>query len=178
MIRYLTRPFKHFAKRENGSATIEFVLLFPAFMTLFLASAEVGILTLRNVILERSTDIVVRNLRLGIGSTPTNENLKTQICEQARIFRSCESDINIELRRINTDTWIPAGLDQANCVDRTEEVAPVIEFTPGGANDVMLIRVCIIFDPFFPTAGLASRIPLDGSGGYAIVASSAFVVEP
>lgn len=178
MIRAFTYSLRRFWRRKDGTATVEFALLFPAFMTVFLASAELGILSLRNVMLERSLHIVVREIRLGLNGTPTHDGLKTAICDQAGIFPGCEEAINLELRRVDTDTWIPGNLDNANCADRTEEMDPVIEFTPGGANDLMLIRVCVVFDPFLPTGALASRMNLDMSGGYALVATSAFVVEP
>lgn len=171
--RYLGR----FARQDRGSATVEFVILFPIFMTFFLASAELGVLTLRNVVLERSLDVAVRDLRLGVGGQPSHDRIKQRICDVAGIFPDCGA-IQLQLERVSMETWIPAGLETPDCVDRTEEIEPVINFTPGAPNDLMLIRACVVFDPFFPTAKLAMNMPVDVSGGYALVASSAFVVEP
>ena len=83
----------------------------------------------------------------------------------------------LELRPISKDTWTPLE-GNTTCVDRTEVVQPVLDFIPGLQNEMMLVRVCAVLDPFFPGAGLAARMQLDASGGYALVAMSAYVNEP
>ena len=42
----------------------------------------------------------------------------------------------------------------------------------------MLVRACAVFDPYFPTSAWGLQLPLDASGGYQLVAMSAFVNEP
>jgi len=41
-----------------------------------------------------------------------------------------------------------------------------------------LIRVCAVFKPVFPSTKLGIRLARDELGGYALVASSAYVNEP
>jgi hypothetical protein len=66
----------------------------------------------------------------------------------------------------------------ANCIDRTSDVDPVITFVPGARSEIMFVRACLIVDPIFPGMGLGAQLPVDASGGYAIVVQSAFMNEP
>lgn len=42
----------------------------------------------------------------------------------------------------------------------------------------MLVRVCALFEPFFPTTGLGMMMRYNARGDYALVATTAFVNEP
>jgi len=168
---------RSFLRRDDGSSTIEFVIFFPMIVTIFLISFESGMIMTRGVVLDRAVDISMRELRLGTLDPMTHDSLKTEICSNASIIPDCYSSLLIELRPISTETWTPLE-GAATCVDRSEEIQPVLEFTPGGKNEMMLVRVCAVFDPFFPTSGLAAQISLDNTGAYALVATSAYVNEP
>ncbi len=48
----------------------------------------------------------------------------------------------------------------------------------GTSNEMMLIRACVMLDPIFPTTGMGFHLPMDGTGAYALVSSTAFVNEP
>ena len=65
-----------------------------------------------------------------------------------------------------------------NCIDRTEEVEPVINFNPGARSEIMFVRACVIVDPIFPGTGIGALLPVDRRGGYAIVTQRAFMNEP
>ncbi|MEZ5796378.1 MAG: hypothetical protein R3D63_02055 [Paracoccaceae bacterium] len=42
----------------------------------------------------------------------------------------------------------------------------------------MIVRVCAVQDPFFPTTGLGLQLKADAEGGYQLIAASVFVNEP
>ena len=163
---------------EDGNATIEFVILFPAIMTIFLSSFEVGIYLTRAVLLDRALDLNVRLLRLGSLDPATSDNLKQRVCTDALIFKDCPSAITIELTEVDTTTWnLPSG--RMTCVDRNnEDIEPVVTFNTGALNDLMLVRACTVLDPFFGTTPFVMQLPLDASGGYIVAAASTFVNEP
>lgn len=177
LARHILRPFRRLTRREDGSATIEFVILFPLFMFLFLSAFEIGFFLLRQVMLERAVDINVRTLRLGQLDPATPQELKTRICRDALILKDCQSAISVELTPISTTTWnVPTASIQ--CVDREEQIDPVLQFIPGGRDELMLVRACVVLDPFFATTPLVMNLPVDASGGYRISAVSTFVNEP
>ncbi len=168
---------KSWLRREDGSATIEFVILFPIIMTLFLSSVEVSVFVARAALLDRAVDINVRALRLGIMSPMTADELKRRICEDALILSDCENAMMIELVPISTETWqFPP--DQITCVERDANIQPVVDFIAGGQNEIMLVRACAVLNPFFGSTPFVLGMPLDASGGYAIAATSIFVNEP
>ncbi len=164
-------------RREDGSATIEFVLLFPMIMFLFFSSIEIGVFLMRSVLLDRAVDINVRALRLGTLNPATSSELRQRICDDALVFDDCASSMTIELVPISTTTWnFPE--DQITCVNRDSDIEPVVDFTFGTQNEIMLVRACIITNPFFATTPFVMDMPLDATGGYAIAAASVFVNEP
>jgi hypothetical protein len=173
-------PFRNLlrrAAREDGSVTVDFVLVFPVFIMVFLASFEAAMMMTRFVMLERALDISIRDLRLGVYTNPTHDQIKADICARTILLPDCEGALLLEMRPVSRVSWdVFAGTTQ--CVDRTEDLLPVTTFNPGAENELMLIRACAIFDPFFPTTRWGLRLPLDASGGYQLLAMSAFVNEP
>lgn len=180
MFRAGKRAIKRLARalrRDDGSATIEFVILFPAIMTLFLSAFEVSIYLTRAVLLDRALDLNVRTLRLGTLQPATQEELKRRVCNDALIFKDCMNVVSIELTPISTATWTMPSTS-VTCVDRDAAIQPVVAFSLGAVNDVMLVRACAVVDPFFGTTPLVMDLPLDPSGGYVVAAVSTFVNEP
>lgn len=179
---FLKRLLARFARNEDGLGTAEFVILFPVFMTILLSGYEIGILMTRQTILERGVDLAVRDLRLGrmdggLDDTLDEEDVRRAICNYAGVLPDCLNALHIDLQKISTSTFtMPAAT--ATCVNRGEEIRPVVLFEPGAPNELMVVRACIVIDPFFPGTGLGAQLPKDSTGGYQLVSMSAFVNEP
>ncbi|WP_456386911.1 TadE/TadG family type IV pilus assembly protein [Profundibacter sp.] len=168
---------RSFANREKGNATIEFAMFFPMLVTLLLSTVELGILTVRNTLLEHAVDLTVRDLRLGKINQPTQEKIRNLICERSSVVQDCENRLLIELRPVSTVTWTPLASDVI-CKNRDETINPVVTFDAGASHEMLLVRVCAVFKPVFPSTTLGMQLARDELGGYALVASSAFVNEP
>lgn len=167
---------RRFLKNDRGNASIEFLFIFPVFITIFLSVFEAGVLMTKYMMLERAVDMAVRDVRLSDGTGITHATLVSDICENAYIFKNCESTLLLELQPIPMDGTLV--LDAISCIDRIEDVTPLVKFTPGAASEVMLVRACVIVDPMFPGTGLGLQLSKDASGGYAMRTASAFVNEP
>ncbi len=176
----MIRPFKRLLRafrREDGTAAMEFVLAVPLLIMIFMASFESGLLMIRSIMLEQSVDMTMRELRLGHLPLATAETLKDEICSRSVILSNCEDNITIEMRRINTTSWdLPTS--NVACMDRVEDIEPAVVFDEGQQNDVMLVRVCVIQDAMFPTTGVGLGLPKDDQGGYGLITTTAFSVEP
>ena len=169
---------RNFCNSEDGSATVEFSIVFPVFMVIFLSLFESGLLMSKLVMLDRGVDITVRAIRLAPGSAAiTHAAVKTMICENALILQDCEDQIQVEMVVISADSWTMPDAS-ADCIDRTSEIEPVLSFSSGAENDIMFIRACVVVDPMFPTSGLGLALSKDASGGIRILATSAFAIEP
>lgn len=168
---------RRWLRREDGSATVEFAILFPAFIMIFLSSVELGMITLRHAMLERGMDMAVRNIRLGTGTAPQHDQIKAEICEFAGVIPGCKTTLRLEMVPVNLRNAVSVPTD-IDCVDTSEEVQPVRTFVNGQENELMILRACVKFDPIFPTTGLGKQLRTDGAGQAALVVSSAFVQEP
>lgn len=177
MTRAMTRLVSRFRRDESGNATIEFVVVFPIFMFLIMAGTELAMISARQVMLERAVDMTVREIRLGTGQFPQHDEIKDMVCDNAALLPTCSQTLRLEMVRVDVENWVP--LDPSpDCVDISQPVEPVREFTHGGTNDLMILRVCAKFKPFFPTSRIANDLSKDGGGYISVSSTTAFVQEP
>ena len=192
MIRFFRRiaGFRH---RDEGSATVEMVILFPVFMTLFVSSFELGTVMLRQTMLDRSVDMTVRELRLGLVDfepdpvlTPIeqlnvfHDLLRKRICERSGFLTNCATKLNLEMRVVDPRAF--AGLDpNADCRDFESSTLPPTSLETGAPNAMVVIRACHLFKPFIEKWNLGTALgeilPTDGAF-YRIVSTSSYVIEP
>lgn len=172
--------FHSFAKQlkdDKGTASIEFVIVFPFFLGLLLSSFELSLITMRETMLERALDLTVREIRLETGSAPQHDEIKTRVCARAPVIPDCEKNLRLEMVQVDPRNWVNPAED-FDCTDQSQDVQPVRSFVNGMDNDLMLLRACAKFSPTFPGAGLGNSLSKDAAGMAALVASSAFVQEP
>ena len=184
-----------FLADERGTATIEFVLIIPLVLTIFMASFESSLFMIRHVFLERSVDLVVRDLQLGnldyltvSNSRVQHESLKRIICERGAMVRSvnsCVDSMRIWMQPINTANFQMVApprycVDRAALINPAEPGPPEEEFVFGTDNEIMLMRICLKEEPMFPTTIVGAGLIADGEGdgSYALVATTVFVNEP
>lgn len=174
--RFRTR-LRRLWRREDGVAAMEFVLMVPVLLAVFMSAFECGLLMTRSILVEHAVDVTMRELRLGHYGRVTNALLKDEICRRTIIFGDCASNITVQLDRISQTNWaIPTP--PPTCVNSNDDAEPVVDMNVGQDNDLMLVRVCVSLPAIFPGMGLALNLPQDELGNYALVARTAFVVEP
>lgn len=175
-----------FLADESGTATIEFVFVIPIVLMIFMASMESSLFMARSVMLERSVDIVVRDIRLGVLDGLTHAQLKTRICETSALVNSvqtCVDSMRIWMQPINTADFAMVAPPRS-CVDRSAPIDPLQEptgeeFMFGADNEIMLMRICLKEQPMFPTTVIgASLIRDETDGNYALLTTTVFVNEP
>ena len=171
---------KRFRRDKNGAASVEFVIIAPVYLGIMFSMFEAGWLMTKSMMLERGMDLTMRDLRLGVYTNPTHNEMKTIICDNASILKNCEQSMLLELVPINTAADVPTS---TLCVDRkpTGDIVPTVTFnTTRGDREVetMFVRACVIVDPLVPGMGLALHLPKDEMGGMAMVSYGAFVNEP
>lgn len=177
-IRNLVRQFRHFQRDETAGVSVEFVIIAPVYFALMISTFEAGWLMTKSMMLERGMDLTMRELRLGIHDNPTHDQFKEIICNNAKILKDCEASMLLELVPIDTAADVPTS---TVCRDRASDVDPKVTFTPKNSNrpiETMFVRACVIVDPMVPGMGLALHLPLDATGGMALVSYGAFVNEP
>jgi len=167
---------RFFRKDDDGNATVEFVLVFPVYMVLFISTFEAGLMMVRHFMLERGLDEAIRTIRLTTAQTWEADDIRQMICENAMVIPDCEASVRIEMERI--DPRIEFKPDRRHeCIDASDPSQPAENFGTGGEHDVMLLRACALFDVWFPATGLGMQMPKIGDQ-YALVSLGAFVMEP
>ncbi|MEM6480793.1 MAG: TadE/TadG family type IV pilus assembly protein [Pseudomonadota bacterium] len=179
---WLSKFRRNFIRNEDGNASVEFVLVFPVYLSIMLFSIELGMVTLRATLLERGMDMAVRDIRLGTGTFGNDQKvfhdlIKDEVCNNSIFILDCKNNLRLEMASADIRSF--ASLDTTiDCTDRAETSEPVLNVTPGQQNELMLLRACLKYDPLFPKALLGEKLIVDGSGQGAVVSTTAFVQEP
>lgn len=175
----LSARLRRFRDREDGASTLPAILFLPFFLMLMFSGVEMGVMILRQTMLERGVDMSVRILRLGIEAMPSHDTLKRSICNNVAFMPNCMTDLSVEIFEVDKATWVSTGAGTAvTCNDRSLVSQPVTTLDRGEPNQLMLMRACLRVDPMMPHTGLGAALHKDASGTFAMVVSTAFVNEP
>lgn len=188
MIRGFLDHLARFRDDEGGNATIEFALFVPFFFVFFVSAFEMGMLMIRQTMLDRGVDLTVRMVRLNQivdaagNDVVTRENLRRSICFfSGGLVPRCDENLRIEMIRADPHDWAAtAGRAMAGgaCVDVDEPARVDGVFDAVAENELVIIRVCALIQPFFVDAGLGAQMVRRSGDNYAVFSMSAFVVEP
>ena len=166
-----------FFRKEDANATVEFVIVFPLIVLIFVAAFETAMLLTRQVMMERALDSAVRYMRLTSGVSVTHDAIRDNICENSPILIDCQNSLLLDLRVIDQDSYNLPDYHTL-CVDRSGTVNPANEFNPGAENELMLIRTCSLVARILPISGLGLDLTRDDTGAIHITAATVFVNEP
>jgi len=164
---------------ETGTVSLEFVLVVPVILTFIVLTLEMGLITVRQTMLERGLDITAREIRLGTATNPTHDEIKDLICQNSIFVGECNDKMFLEMDANDARAFTPLN-PIAVCTDEElpEGARPARRFVPGQANEVVMLRACLKYTPVFPEALLGRLLEKDGAGEAMIVAVTAFVQEP
>ncbi|MBY4893242.1 pilus assembly protein [Rhodobacteraceae bacterium N5(2021)] len=170
---------KEFWEDQSATATLEFVIVFPLLMIVFIAAFETALILTRQIMLERTLDMSTRVLRLAQGVITDADTVRDTMCANTNLLPNCDTLLTIDLQIIDRDVYDMPSNDQV-CAGRGEDIviAPDNEFQVGADNDFLLIRTCLIVDRILPFSGFGLNLTRDDSGGMHMMASTIFVNEP
>lgn len=167
---------------ERGAATVEFVLLLPAFLMVFISSFDSSLHLIRQVMLERAVDVAVREIRLDTPGNVTQNQIRNSICNRARILPDCNENLLVELSEVKRPAYeLPDS--GAPCVNQLTSISPRASFETDRTGKMILLRACYSVRPALPMAigtinrTLASNMINDEDGTVRMVTTTAFVVE-
>ena len=177
MIRRVNQFLRRFRDREDGSMVVPFALWTPLFVGLMVSTIEMGTVTIRHSALERAMDQAVRDVRLGTGTHFSHNELKQMICDRAAVLPDCMRTMQLEMIRLDMRNFSEPDY-YPDCVDVAEEATPQRNYVHGASNEVMFLRACYKYQPFSPVGYLGGTMATDVGGYTALIATSAFVLEP
>jgi hypothetical protein len=174
---FFRRLFRFRRDEEGGIFLIEFCILVPILFGAFMMAVEMGMYSMRQMYLDRGTDIAVRYIRLSTNTPIAHDEIKQVICDNAGFIEDCSTTLRLEMIPLHPRAF--ATFDQTpDCVDTSTDATPVRGFVLGREHEIMILRACVKFKPVFATSGLGYALEKDGSGRARMVAVSAFVQEP
>ncbi|SPJ23981.1 TadE/TadG family type IV pilus assembly protein [Palleronia abyssalis] len=172
------RRILRFLRRDDGAATVEIVLLFPLIMWPFFMAMESGMMQMRRVMFERAVDVVARDIRLGDPTLQSFDAIRAAVCDETLVIPNCLSDLYLEMYPVPVANFA-APTESTKCRDRAEDVQPALTVRPGGRNELMMMRFCVLYDPILPGAGVGAQMDVNTGGrGVAMIAETFFVNEP
>lgn len=191
MIKSLKNKLRGFRRNEDGLATIELVMWFPIFMMVTYSGVELGIVAWNHANLERALDETIQDVRMNRitphdptpGAQWTHDLIKKIICEKASAIPNCEDNLAVEMTKVdhfNSSAVLTGQFQRPFCVDTPEEIRGKDDqiFTPGAANELMIIRACAEVTPLFTGTTLGQLAQKDPDGQYELHAITVFVHEP
>ncbi|EPX86514.1 TadE-like protein [Rubellimicrobium thermophilum DSM 16684] len=162
---------------EDGSSTIEFMIVLPILLSFFFSTFELGMMLTRQVMLDRGMDIAMRQVRLGALTQVNQDNLRRIICDAALIIPDCLNRMKIEMMPVDPRNWRTLRPDP-DCVSRDNPVTAQRDFQPGQPNELMVVRACAVLRPYFPGSGLGFALVGQSGNAFGLTSTSAFVIEP
>lgn len=172
---------RRFLREESGTATLEFCIVFPIVMILFIAAFETSMILIRQVMLERALDNTVRLLRLTNNPSVTVSEIRDHVCSNTVVLNDCQNVLVVDLREVNQQTYVLPAEDTL-CVQRDGSVNPLNAFDSGRGNatenELMLIRVCAEVQRMLPFSGFALNLTRDDNDNVHMTSASVFVNEP
>lgn len=178
MITRLKNRLRRFRKEDDGAIiALEFMIMAPLIFSAFFMGVEMGLYSIRQMLLDRGLEVTTREVRLNTDMYFEHDDLKRAICQNAGNLPGCMDNLRLEMVPTNPRafTGLPATVD---CVDTSQPVTPVRGWALGKQHDLMILRACYKFKPIFPTTGLGASFSKDGNGEVAMSTISAFVQEP
>jgi Flp pilus assembly protein TadG len=170
------RRFGAFIKNRDGAAAVEFALVsIPLFWMIF-GMLEFGAMSLVQTTLDSAVAEVGRDIRTGSAQTggKTKADLETAICDNLNEIMSLECDGSLFLDVDRYDSF--ADIGNGTPVSGGAMDMGQLGYTPGGANEVILVRAYYQWSVFTPLFGAVFANMNDGKR--LVVSSMMFRNEP
>lgn len=127
-----------FFKNKNGATAVEFSLVGVPFIFMIIGIIEMALMFTAQGLLEYSTSQAARQIRIGAVQQGGGETAFSDLlCDSASVFIPC-GDLQYQVVAMNNfgeaQDFPEATFDENGDLENQE-------FTPGGVNDVVMIRV-------------------------------------
>ncbi len=129
-----------FIRDKRGATAVEFALLITPFVSLLFVTLQTLLIFLSNAQLDTATRTAARQLMTGSAqlASMSQDQFKTQICNAASDF-DC-SKIMVDVQSSQTFSSLSSAAPTIT-YDANGKSTNAFSFSPGGPNDVVIVRV-------------------------------------
>jgi Flp pilus assembly protein TadG len=169
-VRMLVRRFR---RNRRASAAIEFALVAPVFFALLFAIIETALMFFANQVLETITQDSARMILTGQAQqgSYSQSQFASYVCTQVPALFDCNK-IYVDVESFSSFSNVTI----ANQIDNSGNFINNMQYNPGGAGDIVVVRLFYQW-PIFVT-GLGYNIANLSGSKRLLVASAAFKNEP
>jgi len=162
-----------FSDARSGAAAVEFALIAAPFLVLLFAMIEVAAVFFASTVLENAVLVAARDVRTGVfqGGGGAANDFRNTVCAEIDVIGDCD-ELEIDIRVF--DGFV--SVDQSSMLVAGEIDTNSLQFDPGGAGDIVLVRLFYKWPLVIPNFGLGLVNMKDNSR--LIMATTVFRNEP
>jgi Flp pilus assembly protein TadG len=172
----LLRLARNLARNRRGSAAVEFAMIAPVFFALLFAIIETAMVFFASQLLETATQDTARLIMTGqaqASSAPlTQAQFKTKLCLSLSALFDCDGGIYVDVQSYASF----GAITMSDQIDASRNFNTTMQYKPGGAGDVVVVRVFYQW-PLFVT-GLGYNIANINGSKRLLVGTAVFRNEP
>lgn len=143
-------------KDRAGSAAVEFSLVVLPFMMIIMSTFEVGWFYFANSQTDAATIEAARLIRTGQAQENglDKDAFFDKVCAHLEVFGDCSSTLTVEVDTFATFAELAADTSSVVCTNDDPTVIGALAYNPGADNDIVRLRVCLIYHTINPTIGV------------------------
>jgi Flp pilus assembly protein TadG len=170
----LLRAARRLKCDRRGSAAVEFALVAPVFFALLFAIIETALVFFAGQLLETATQDSARMIMTGQAQSAayTQAQFKTNLCGRLSSIFDCTNGIYIDVQSYTTF----GGATMSNQIDANKNFNTSMAYNPGGAGDIVVVRVFYQWQLF--VTGLGYNISNLSGNKRLLMGTAAFRNEP
>jgi Flp pilus assembly protein TadG len=165
---------RRFWRRREGATAVEFSLVAMPFFMLMLAIFETTAVYFASSTLENAVNDAARTIRTGQAQVANMDaaQFRQMICDRVAALLKCDSSLVVDVRSFSEfdDVAFPSPLNPDGTLKTGQQ------FAPGGAGDVVLVRVYYAWPIVTPLIG--GTLANMAGNKRLVIAATAFRNEP
>ncbi len=165
---------RRFGRAEDGATAVEFAIVATPFLALLFAIIETALVFLAQQTLETATADSARMIMTGQAQKANFDaaKFKQDICSRIAALFDCANGIVVDVRTAASFSAANTGRP----LDANHNLVNNFTFNPGGASEIVIVRVMYQWPLLVPTFGYS--LADMGNGKRLLMATSAFRNEP
>lgn len=150
---------------RRGSAAVEFSLVAPIFLALMFSTFEAGWFYFANSQVDAAVTEASRFIRTGQAQKQgfDKDQFYAHVCPHLRVFGDCSERMTVEVETFATFAALAADASPTVCASDSSELLDSIAYNPGLDNQIVRIRICLIYKTINPAIGLNLSDAEDGT---------------
>lgn len=141
---------------RRGSTAVEFAIVAPAFLTLMFSTFEAGWFYFANSQLDAAVIEASRFVRTGQAQKQglDKQGFFNAVCPKLDVFGDCGERLTVEVETFSSFAELAADTSATVCSTDSAEQIDAIPYDPGLDNQIVRVRLCLVYRTINPTIGL------------------------